>query len=87
MSDVHERLGHQALGRALTADEQTLAAALERAFKNGLHDFAAVAARLQAEGIPQPRGVPSWDVASLEQALSAINASLDAAYEADPPRA
>jgi hypothetical protein len=81
MTDVHERLRHQSLGRALTAEERALADALEAVFGTGEEDFEAVARALEARGIKRPSGGKgAWSAAVLEQELAAINASLDAAY-------
>jgi hypothetical protein len=81
MSDLHSRLMHQSLGRPLTAEERTLADALEAVFRTGEQDFEAVARALERNGVKRPSGAPgAWSVAVLEQELAAINASLDAAY-------
>ena len=43
MSDLHERLRRQSLGRPLTADEEALAQAMEKVFRSGEQDFEALA--------------------------------------------
>jgi hypothetical protein len=81
MSDLHERLRHQSLGRALTADEQALAQALEKAFRTGEKDFEEVVRALQRDGVKRPSGATEpWTAAELEKELIRINQSLDAAY-------
>jgi hypothetical protein len=75
------RLAHQSRSRPLTDAEQALAAALEAAFAAGTHEFAAVAAALQAKGIARPSGsIEPWSLDTLETELATINASLDAQY-------
>jgi len=81
MSDLHTRLRHQSLGRPLTAEEEALAAALERVFRTGETDFEQVARTLERDGVKRPSGAAGpWSAAALEQELAQINASLDAAY-------
>jgi hypothetical protein len=81
MSDLHARLMHQSLGRALSPEERALAQALETVFRTGEQDFEKVAATLERDGIKRPSGAQGpWTAAALEQELAAINASLDAAY-------
>jgi hypothetical protein len=81
MSDLHSRLKHQSLGRPLTEEERALAAALEKVFATGQHDFAEVARALERDGVKRPSGEQGpWTVAVLEAELKKINASLDAAY-------
>jgi hypothetical protein len=81
MSDIHSRLKHQSLGRALTEEERALAAALEKVFATGQHDFEQVARALEAGGVKRPSGASGpWTVAVLQDELARINASLDAAY-------
>jgi hypothetical protein len=81
MTDLHARLTHQSLGRALTPEERALADALEAAFRAGEQDFEQVARALEASGVKRPSGAPgAWTAAVLEQELADINASLDAAY-------
>ena len=81
MNPSHDTLARQSLARPLTEAEVTLAAALERAFADGIHDFAALADWLQRDGVPAPSGEASpWTVEKLGAELSAINASLDDAY-------
>jgi hypothetical protein len=75
------RLAHQSLGRPLTPAEQALAAALERIFATGTHEFDAVARALEADGVARPSGeAGAWTAAVLERELAGINAGLDAAY-------
>jgi len=81
MSEIHSQLMHQSLGRPLTADERTLADALEAIFRAGEQDFENVARALERDRIKRPSGAAGpWTAAVLEQELIAINASLDAAY-------
>lgn len=81
MSDLHERLRRQSLGRPLTADEEALAQAMEKIFRAGEQDFEALARALQRDGVKRPSGASGpWTAAVLEQELAKINASLDAAY-------
>jgi hypothetical protein len=81
MSDIHARLKHQSLGRALTAEEEALADALEAIFRTGQEDFEEVARALERERVKRPSGAEEpWTAAVLEQELARINASLDAAY-------
>jgi hypothetical protein len=75
------RLVHQSRSRPLTDAERGLATALEAVFAAGTHDFAAVAAALQAKGVARPSGSSEpWTLQSLETELAAINAALDAQY-------
>jgi hypothetical protein len=81
MSDLHERLRRQSLGRPLTADEEALAQAMEKIFRAGEQDFEQLARALQRDGVKRPSGAAGpWTAAVLEQELVTINASLDAAY-------
>ena len=81
MSEIHERLKHQSLGRALTVEERALADALESVFGSGEQDFEAVARALDSRNVKRPSGAMGpWSAAVLEQELAAINASLDKAY-------
>ncbi len=81
MSDLHERLRRQSLGRPLTAEEEALAQAMEKVFRAGEQDFEALARALQRDGVKRPSGSAGpWTAAVLEQELVKINASLDAAY-------
>ena len=81
MTDLHTRLMHQSLGRALSQDERALADALEAVFRTGEQDFEAVARTLERNGVRRPSGAAgAWTAAVLEQELAQINASLDAAY-------
>ena len=81
MTDLHSRLMHQSLGRALSADERALADALEAVFRTGQQDFEEVARALTRDRVKCPSGAPGpWTAAVLEQELATINASLDAAY-------
>ena len=75
-------LDTQSRGRALTKREQGFAAALEKVFAQGIHDFADVAAALAAANVIAPiSGATRWDVDTLGAELAAINASLDDAFE------
>ena len=75
------RLARQSLARALSDHEIALARALEDIFATGTHDFAAVAAALQARAIARPSGArDAWTEATLTDELVSINASLDHAY-------
>jgi hypothetical protein len=77
-------LAHQSLGRAITPQEAALAEALSATFATGTHDFAAVAEALTRGGIVAPRsGRTDWSEGLLADELAAINADLDAAYEAN----
>jgi hypothetical protein len=81
MSELHERLRHQSLGRPLTAEEEALAQAMEKIFRAGEQDFEELARALQRDGVKRPSGAAGpWTAAVLEQELVKINASLDAAY-------
>ena len=81
MNPSHDTLARQSLARPLTEAEVALATALERAFAEGIHDFAALADWLQRDGVPAPSGEASpWTREKLGAELSAINASLDDAY-------
>jgi hypothetical protein len=81
MSDLHERLRRQSLGRPLTADEEALAQAMEKIFRAGEQDFEQLARALQRDGVKRPSGAAGpWTAAVLQQELVTINASLDAAY-------
>ncbi len=81
MTDLHSRLMHQSLGRALSAEERALAEAMEAVFRTGEHDFGALARALERNGVKRPSGASGpWTAAVLEQELAQINASLDAAY-------
>jgi hypothetical protein len=81
ITDDHSLLGHQALGRELTAKERELANAMLKAFGSGEHDFAAIARLLEQWRVPQPSGDPGpWTVEKLERELHQINTSLDQAY-------
>ena len=81
MSDIHARLKHQSLARALTAEEKSLADALEAIFRTGQQDFEEVARALERAHVKRPSGGKEpWTAAVLEQELASINAALDAAY-------
>jgi len=81
MTDIHSRLAHQSLARALTTEENALAQALEKVFRTGEQNFEDVARALERAGVKRPSGAPGpWTAAVLEQELARINASLDAAY-------
>ena len=81
MSELHERLRRQSLGRPLTADEEALAQAMEKVFRSGEQDFEALAQALTHDGVKRPSGATGpWTAAVLQEELVRINASLDAAY-------
>ena len=66
MNPSHDTLARQSLARPLTEAEVALAAALERAFAEGVHDFAALADWLQRDGVPAPSGEASpWTLEKL----------------------
>lgn len=74
-------LAHQSRGRALTAEEQALAAALMETMGKGIHDFLEVAQTLAHNGIRAPiSGRLNWDVDLLQAELDALNAEFDTAY-------
>lgn len=80
----HQDLAHQSLGRAITPEEAALAEALSAAYAKGVHDFPAVADALTRDKVVAPRSRRTdWTEALLAEELSAINADLDAAYEAN----
>jgi len=73
----------QSLGRALTAQEAELARSLEQFFASAGHSIDALVEFLQQRGVPRPSGRSgAWTVQVLDEELSGINASLDAAYAA-----
>jgi hypothetical protein len=81
---LNPQLATQSLARPLSEIEAALARDLEAVFAEGVHDFAKVAAALQARGTKRPSGgAAAWTEAVLHQELAALNASLDAAYAAD----
>jgi hypothetical protein len=81
MSDVWSQLKHQSRARSLTDAELALANALEALYSAGVSEFDEVARSLTARGVTAPQsGRQTWDVATLEAELAAINASLDEAY-------
>ena len=74
-------LAHQSRGRGLEPAEEALATALMEIFGAGIHDFEKVAAELKERKVLAPRsGRTDWDLALLEEELSATNAAFDAAY-------
>lgn len=74
-------LKSQSKGRPLTEAEATFAAALERIYETGCHDFEQVVARLNEAGAARPSGeAGAWTLEVFEAELKAINASHDAAY-------
>jgi hypothetical protein len=82
--DAHKLLQNKSLGRPLSDDERTLAQALERAFRAGLHDFGDVARALEQERVKRPSSSAApWTAQGLEEELKAINSSLDTAYAAN----
>lgn len=77
-------LAHQSQGRAITPEEAALAEALSAAYAKGVHDFPAVAEALMRDRIVAPLSRRTdWTEALLAEELAAINADLDAAYEAN----
>ena len=77
-------LAHQSRGRDLTGAETALAEALMEIYGTGTHDFAAVAEALSEKQVTAPvSGRTDWSEALLAEELTAINADLDAAYEAN----
>ncbi|GGF78183.1 hypothetical protein GCM10011319_43040 [Mameliella alba] len=76
-------LANQCRGRDLEPAEMALAEALMNIYGTGEHDFAKVAAALADQGVTAPKsGRTDWTEALLGEELKAINADLDAAYEA-----
>ena len=71
----------QSRGRALSAQEQGLADALEANFAKGIHDMDAVAEALNDAGLAAPPGEAAWSGEILIRHIAAINAELDAAHE------
>jgi hypothetical protein len=77
----HAQLARQCGGRDLTDKEVAFSAALQAIYKDGVEDFAEVAARLTAAAVVAPAsGSRQWTRDSLESELQTINQSLDAAY-------
>ncbi len=77
------KLAEQALGRMMTESEVVFARDLEAVFAEGIHVFADVAAALAKRGTLRPSGETGlWTEEILLRELSAVNASLDAAYAA-----
>jgi hypothetical protein len=77
-------LAHQSLGRAITPEEAALAEALSAIYAKGSHDFAAIAESLTRDKVVAPRSRRTdWTEALLLEELTAANADLDAAYEAN----
>jgi len=77
-------LAHQCRGRPLSAGEEALASAMMEIYASGEAGFAALARGLTERGIIAPNsGRADWDEALLAAELAAINAGLDAAYEAE----
>lgn len=76
-------LAHQSRGRSLNDAEQALAAALMEIYTDISHEHAEVAEALRTRHVKAPvSGRIDWDVALLEQELTAINESFDNAYQA-----
>lgn len=76
-------LANQCRGRDLEPAEMALADALMEAYATAGHDFAKVAEALKEGGVIAPKsGGTDWTVDLLTTELQAINAELDAAYEA-----
>jgi hypothetical protein len=81
LSGDRARLAHQSLHRPFSPAERRLADALEKIFATGEHDFAAVVAALQRDGVPRPSGAGEpWSVAALESELKRLNDLMDDAY-------
>jgi hypothetical protein len=79
--DIYTLLANQSLRRPLDEAELALARALDEIFGRGQHDFDAVAAILQSDGVRRPSGADGpWTAQVLDEELRRINASLDAAY-------
>jgi len=77
-------LAHQSLGRTLRDAETAMAAALLEIYAQNTFDPVAVAAALQERGIVAPgSGSTEWSPELLKQELTAINKSLDDAYQAN----
>ena len=77
-------LAHQSLGRTLRDAEIAMAAALMEIYAQNIFDPVAVATALQESGIVAPgSGSVEWSPELLKQELSAINESLDDAYQAN----
>lgn len=75
-------LDTQSRGRPLSVAEQDFAVALEQVFAAGIHDMAQVATALAADQVTAPiSGGTDWGGNKLAEELSALNASLDAAFE------
>lgn len=78
------QLANQNKGRDMSPAEDALAGALMDIYGAGTHDFAAVATELSARGVAAPvSGRTDWTEALLAEELAAINADLDAAYQAN----
>ena len=81
ISDKHTALANQSRGRPLSHQELDLAAAMERIYATGEHDYEKVAAALQRDNVARPSGAAGpWSAAVLDDELKRINASLDEAY-------
>jgi hypothetical protein len=77
-------LRNQCRGRDLEPVEMALADALMEVYATVGHDFSKVAEALAERGVVAPKsGGTNWTEALLAQELQAINAELDAAYEAN----
>ena len=80
-TDDQDKLKYQAQGRPISAAEQALASAMLKHFAAGTHDFADLAAALQADGVARPSGQRGpWTLEVLEEELRGINDELDRAY-------
>jgi hypothetical protein len=81
ISNKHAALAHQSRGRVFTQAEMDLAAAIERIYATGEHNYEKVAAALEQEKVARPSGsVGPWTAAVLDAELKQINQSLDEAY-------
>lgn len=77
-------LRNQSLGRPLTEVERDLASVLESIYAKGTHAFSEVVDALNTLGTRRPSGEPGpWTLTNFEDELKAVNASHDAAYDAD----
>ncbi len=75
-------LAHQSLGRALTAEEEALAAALMEIYAAGASGPDAIAAALTERRVKVPStGKTAWTGDTLAQEFALLNADLDGAYQ------
>ncbi len=77
----YDLLATQSRARQVSDSEAKLSAALIQIFRDGIHDFEQVVARLNEEEVARPSGKrESWTVSVLEQELRDSNKSFDEAY-------